>query len=120
MQLSDILQVTKQRFDIAFRHPIASHKKLHREIVKQLVERRLGTTLLEHDCLPLRFTLAAPAWLRPYSSSNFNVAPHRPQRKSLKSSETAPAMSPPTKAATAQRYRIRCRLWLGPRIPTKI
>src|SRR5215831_15118593 len=26
-------------------------------------------------------------------------------------------MSPPTKAATA---RIRCRLWLGPRIPTKI
>src|SRR5215813_9264987 len=120
MQLSDILQVTKQRFDIAFRHPIASHKKLHREIVKQFVERRLGTTLLEHDCLPLRFTLSAPAWLRRIVLRILTSPPHRPQRKSLKSSEIAPAMSPPTKAATAQRYRIRCRLWLGPRIPTKI
>src|SRR5262249_1878721 len=82
---------------------------------------RVGTILVEHDCLPLRFTLSrarvAAAVVVPRILSS---SPSRPQGKSLNSSETAPTMSPPTKAAAAQRYRTRLRLRFGTRIPTKV
>ena len=55
MSLSDIFQFAKQHPDIAFRDPIASHQQLNREVIKQLVERRLDATSIEHDFLPLRF-----------------------------------------------------------------
>jgi hypothetical protein len=47
-----IRQFTKQGANIAFRYVIASHKKSHRDIPKQLVQRRFGATLVKHDLAP--------------------------------------------------------------------
>jgi hypothetical protein len=53
---SGIFQFAKQDPELAFCDPIASHQQLDREIVKQLVERRLDATLMiEHDLLPPPF-----------------------------------------------------------------
>jgi hypothetical protein len=44
--------LAQQRPNIAFRHAIPPHEKLHRDVSKQLVEGWLGATRLAHDILP--------------------------------------------------------------------
>jgi hypothetical protein len=79
---SDVFYFAKQHPDVVLRDPIASHQQLHREIVKQLVERRLDATLIEHHFLPLQFDpVGEPAQLRPCSSSRCNAASKRPSGK---------------------------------------
>src|SRR5215831_17448062 len=79
---SDIFQFAKQHPEVAFRGPIASHDQLHREIVKQLIERRLNATLIEHDFLPLRFHPGSQlASLRPCGCCRSNAAPGRSSAK---------------------------------------
>jgi hypothetical protein len=52
---SRTLQFMKQRANIALHDAIASHKKSHRGIPKQLVQRWFGAMLVKHDFLPPQF-----------------------------------------------------------------
>jgi hypothetical protein len=46
--------LAQQRLNIAFRHAIAPHEKLDRDVTKQLFEGWLGATSFAHDILPLQ------------------------------------------------------------------
>jgi hypothetical protein len=44
--------LAQQRPNIGFRHAIAPHEKLHRDVAKQLVEGWLGAMRFARDILP--------------------------------------------------------------------